>query len=155
MSADQIPAKLEARLNLITVANGYHNEVGGNVFIGKEFDPEKDAFPTVVITEREDEAVDAVNDQTPDVLKWSWPASFVGFIKIEADDPEPLVKLIQFCDDIIRALYDPSPKGRTLDGTAVDMRPIRQKRLLPASGSNFGTVIVDFEILYTEVYGDD
>lgn len=152
MSADQIPAKLQERLEQITELNGYPWNL--TVFLGKSFDPEKDTFPTVVISERDDEAVEAIKDQTPDTLRWSWPVSFIGFLNIDPDESEPLTKLIQFTDAIIRALYDPTPKGRTLDGTAVDMHPVRCKRLLPDSGSNFGTVLIDFEILYTEVYSE-
>jgi hypothetical protein len=153
MSADQIPVKLKERLEQITVANGFNTNAGQNVMMGQVIDPENDQLPALTVIEppADDFSVEAELNQTADELIWTWPLLVFGALEIQ-DPTSPLPELAQLSSDIVKAAYDPTPKGRTLGGLAVDMRPVSIKHLMPESGSKSGAAIVLFEVKYTEVY---
>lgn len=130
VSATQVANEIKTRIEGITVANGFHTDIGLKLFRGKTNAPDKDNVPCSVLLEGDDEI--KMSDGRKPLANIKQHYAIGGYDICDADHPNDQAHLI--IKDIKRALFGAAAnfdnavyalryKGREI-GPRADSQPI-------------------------------
>lgn len=138
--ASQIAAALNARIEAITIANGYSTNIGAQVYRGRlSLDPSE--LPCAVMVEGEDQ----VEDRTKIKVKLAQRYVFEGHSECNPLQPNDTAHLI--LADIKRALFT---GDLTLGGLIVEMRYIGRSIGARPDGTAIVAASVEIEAVFAE-----
>lgn len=148
--AYQILTAIQARLNQISVANGYNNDLDETVTLGvKNFNPDQLTTAPVV-------SVYEVNDAPEEEGTLQGQNLITLTIEIEAvvkyDNTMAALKINQLWQDINRAVYQVG--GSTLGGLALAVLRGPRSFVYPQPGGDTVAVNQTVSVQYLETYGN-